>query len=73
MAGAVFGLPANIFLHTCNRFEEPCCWDLLLSPMGKYTKFSPCLFPHPDNPNLADFLKTALLVRVRASLFAFDG
>ncbi|KIK18211.1 hypothetical protein PISMIDRAFT_14520 [Pisolithus microcarpus 441] len=62
MAGAVFRLPADFFLHSCNRFEELHCWQLLLSPTGKYTKFTPCLFPHPDNLKSIDFLKTALLV-----------
>ncbi|KAI5983587.1 hypothetical protein EDD15DRAFT_2361155 [Pisolithus albus] len=70
MAGAVFGLPADFFLRSCNRFEELRCRQLLLSPTGKYTKFAPCLFPDPDNLKSIDFLKTALLVRaIRAAFF----
>ncbi|KAI6009908.1 hypothetical protein PISMIDRAFT_14162 [Pisolithus microcarpus 441] len=36
MASAVFRLPADFFPCSCNRFEELRCWQLLLSPTGKY-------------------------------------
>ena len=62
MGGAVYKLPSEIFLRTHNRFDDPRCRNLLLSPTGKYTKFAPCLFPQPGDMVNSDFLKTAVLV-----------
>ncbi|KAI6026052.1 hypothetical protein EDC04DRAFT_2606150 [Pisolithus marmoratus] len=44
--GAIFGLLAEFFIRSFDRFKEPRCWKLLLSPNQKYTKFAPCLFPN---------------------------
>lgn len=65
MAGVVFGLPSDMFLRSHNRFDDPRCRELLLSPTGKYTKFAPCLFPSPGNMVNTDFLKTSVLVEER--------
>ncbi|KAI5982865.1 hypothetical protein EDD15DRAFT_2377080 [Pisolithus albus] len=62
--GAVFGLPGEFFLRNFNRFEEPRCRQLLLSPHQKYTKFAPCLFPNMSSSEHFSFLKTSLLVQV---------
>ncbi|KAI5987000.1 hypothetical protein EDC04DRAFT_2614949 [Pisolithus marmoratus] len=72
--GAIFGLPAEFFLHSFNHFEEPHCWELLLSPNQKYTKFAPCLFPNMSNSECLgtapqsqpEVYKTSLLVQTKA-------
>ncbi|KAG1775240.1 hypothetical protein EV702DRAFT_1199561 [Suillus placidus] len=46
------------------RDTQPECRALLVNPYGKYTKFAPVLFLHPECPNKDEFLKTAKLVRV---------
>lgn len=73
MGGIVFGLPADYFMHSCDRFKETRCRELLLSPMGKYTKFPPFLFPRPNDMNPSDFLKTAVLVHVHITVYFFNA
>ncbi|KAI6011649.1 hypothetical protein EDC04DRAFT_2905356 [Pisolithus marmoratus] len=61
---AIFGLLAEFFLRSFNRFKEPHCRKLLLSPNQKYTKLAPCLFPNVSDFEHFSFLKTSLLVQV---------
>ena len=72
MGGVIFGLPTDYFVHSCNRSKETCYWELLLSPMGKYTKFPPFLFPHMDNMSPSDFLKMAILFHVHITVYFFQ-
>jgi hypothetical protein len=66
MASAIFGISGQIFIEDDSRYENPLCRALLLGPNDTtYTKFAPVLFHDPNNCNTDDFLKSAILVRVR--------
>ncbi|KAG8221793.1 hypothetical protein J3R82DRAFT_2121 [Butyriboletus roseoflavus] len=60
-ARSIFGLNAKFFIRGYSWFDKPRCQELLLDANAKYTKFTPVLFPDPNNLCKDLFLKTASL------------